>query len=725
MTTASGMPSSGLVVAASGVPDLSMRGMEGDPLEPLRAIRRHWRLVAVLTLGLPILAGVALLREAPVYSATGTLLYAPVDFNPKLLRGVIETNWVTDALMTSQVAVIRSTTVLDQMIARLDLSARPEFNPSLRKAPFWRRWWPKPGRPVVQESHSALVGSVRAALDVRVPAGAQLIDVSFRGTDPRLAARAANLAMRLYLDRQRSDNLTILDHAQTWLSHRASATARALEATDIAIAKARAASGTERGVSAPLTNQAAGRLTDDLVIAETDLAAAKARLQREAAGTAASASAAVASDVAPMRAREAELAAKLSALSAAEGPNYPEVRATRRALATLRGQIGAETGRLVAADRARMIADATRVTSLKAALVSVRGRAASESILAAPVASLEEQRSAQRSLLRAQTEQIGVLESQSALARPDARILSPATTPARPSAPRFGAIVAGATILGLCLGVLASLAADALNGSFRSGGEVCTAFDIPCVALIPEVKRRERRGLSVPDYARVNPFSPFTEQMRALRTSLWLDPKAPKILAVTAARPGEGKTTLALSLAVSLAGSGVRVLAIDCDIRQPSFDAAFDLGGAPGLTDCLAGRMPVDAAIRVAHAPMLDVMTAGAVATDALSLFMSARMPALMATLRDRYDLVILDLPPVFALAEARVLARQADATLLCIRWGDTPRRVVAASLALLDRAGIRIVGMVLTRVDSARHARAGFADSEFYHPRYGGYFRS
>lgn len=722
MTTASG--TRGIAVAGSAIPDVPLSRSEGDPLEFLRAIRRHWRLVAVLAIGLPFIAGVALSREAPVYSATGTLLYAPVDFNAKLLRGVVETSRVTDTLMASQVGVIRGATVIRRMIDRLDLADRPEFNPSLGKPPFWRRWWPKPVRPAVPLAHGAVLDSVRAALRVTVPAGAQLIEVAFRSTDPRLAARATNLAMRLYLDRQRADNLTILDHAQAWLSRRAKATARALEATDIAIAKARAASGTERGVNAKLTNQAAGRLTDDLVIAETDLAAARARLQRETNGTAAAASAAVASDVAPMRAHEAELTARLSALSAAEGPNYPEVRATRRALTALRGQIGAETGRLVAADRARMIADTTRVASLKAALASTRGRAAVESILAAPVASLEEQRAAQRSLLRAQTRQIGALESQSALARPDARILSPATVPQRPSAPRFGAIVAGATVLGLCLGVLAALAAEALNGSFRSGGEVSTAFDIPCVALMPEVKRRERRGLSVPDYARVNPFSPFTEQMRALRTSLWLDPKAPKILAVTAARPGEGKTTLALSLAVSLAGSGMRVLAIDCDIRQPSFDAAFDLGGAPGLTDCLSGRVPVEAAIQAAQVPMLDMMTAGAVATDALSLFMSARMPELMTALRDRYNLIILDLPPVFALAEARVLARQADATLLCIRWGETPRRVVAASLALLDRAGIRIAGTVLTRVNSARHARAGFPDSELYHPRYGGYFR-
>ncbi|MDD2876331.1 MAG: polysaccharide biosynthesis tyrosine autokinase [Acidiphilium sp.] len=692
----------------------------------MRAIRRHWRLVGTLALGLPILVGAALSREAPVYTATGTMLYAPLDFNPKLLRGVIETNQVTDSLMASQVSVVRSLPAIDQIIARLHLAANPAFNPGLAKPPVWRRWLGAPTRSVHPESHRALVDLVRAALDVKIPSGTQLLDVSFDSRDPALAANAANLAMQIYLDRQRDSDLGVLDHAQSWLTLRAAATARSVEVLDVKIAQARAAAGTERGDgAAPLTNQEAGQLTDSLARAETDLAGAQAQMHASAHGIPAAVAAAIAPNVAPMRARAAELVADLGALASTEGPNYPAVRAAKRELAALRGQIAAETNRQVAAEHARMLADATRVVTLKSALASLRRQTASESILAAPLASLEEQRAAERSLLRAQTEQIGTLESQSALARPDAQIVSPATAPESPDARHAGMILAGATVLGVCLGSLAALTADMLNVSFRSGGEVRTVLDLPCVALIPEVKRRVRRGLSIPDYARMHPFSPFNEQMRALRTSLWLDPGAPRSLAITAARPGEGKTTLAVGLAVSLAASGMRVLVIDCDIRQPSFDAIFDLGGAPGLTDHLAARVGLDQAIHSQRDMMLDVMPAGAVATDALSLFMSQRMPNLMNTLHDRYDLVILDLPPVFALAEAQVLARAAEATLLCIRWAETPRRVVTEALALLDHADIRLAGTVLTRVDGARHARAGFADSELYHPRYGGYFRS
>lgn len=697
-----------------------------DPLQPLRAIRRHWPLVAVLAIGVPVLTFAALSRETPVYTATGTMLYAPLDFNPKLLRGVLETNQVTDTLMVSQASVVRSLPVVIGMIARLHLAGNPVFDPALAKRPLWRRILGVAARPARPVAAHALIAAVRADLIVKIPDGSQLLKVSFDSPDPKLAANAANMAMRIYLDRQRDSNLAVLDHAQAWLTRRAAGTAHVVEALDIEIARARAAAGTERGTgAAPLTNQEAGRLTDSLAQAETDLAAAQAQMRTTGGRSAAAAAAAVGDNVAPMRARMADLASRLNALTSTEGPNYPAVRAARRAVAALRGQIATETGRQVAADRARMHADRNRVATLKAALAALRHRTSAESILAAPLASLEERRTAERSLLRAQTEQIGTLESQSVLTRPDARVISPATAPDRPGAPRIGMIVAGAAVLGTCLGVLAALAADMLNASFRSGGEVRAVLSLPCVALIPEVKRRVRRGLSIAEYARLHPFSPFNEQMRALRTSLWLDPRAPRSLAITAARPAEGKSTLAVGLAVSLAASGMRVVVIDCDIRQPSFDAAFDLGGAAGLTDHLAGRVSLEQAVHRLGEQMPDVMPAGAVATDALSLFMSQRMTALMAALRERYDLVVLDLPPVFALAEAQVLARAAEATLLCIRWDATPRRVVVAAMELLDQAGIHVAGTVLTRVDGARHARAGFADSELYHPRYGGYFRA
>lgn len=695
-----------------------------SPIDLFLMIRRHWRLICVVTLLLPALTAFALGRMAPGYRATGTLLYAPVDFAPKLLHGVVVASPGSDAVMASQGAVILSLPTINEIIHKLQLDKRPEFNPALSPQPAWHRWFgifhhPKP------LSKNAIINAVRQALIVTILPGSQVIEVSFTSTSPRLASEAANLTMELYLDHQRAQNFASLKSAQNWLTRRASETAATLEATNTAIAQAQAQAGLGRGTQGSLASETASRITANVIQAESDLAVSQAKLAAAQGGNDAAASAEVATNLMPLRTREAELAAKLSALSASEGPNYPDVATARQELAAERRQINVQVARIVAANRAQVTADESRLAALRAALAQARARSSAETMAAAPIAGLEQKADAERTLLRALTEQIGTLASQGALVRPDARILSDAVPPTQPDAPRLMMMTFGAGFLGLCLGLLAAISAELTNGTFRSGSDIRTLLELPCIALLPELPKRARRGLSIPEYAKGHPFSLFSEQLRALRASLWMDRSGPRIIAVTAARPGEGKTTLALGLAASAASSDLRTLAIDCDVRQPSFDAAFGLGGALGLTDYLADRATLDQVIHKQPETGIDVIPAGSIATDALSLFISKRMSLLTSQLRERYDLVLLDLPPTFALAETRVLARAADATLFCVRWDDTPRRTASASLALLQEAEIHLIGAVLTRVDAAKHRASGFPDAEIYHPRYGGYFHA
>jgi capsular exopolysaccharide synthesis family protein len=228
----------------------------------------------------------------------------------------------------------------------------------------------------------------------------------------------------------------------------------------------------------------------------------------------------------------------------------------------------------------------------------------------------------------------------------------------------------------------------------------------------------------VEDYVARKPLSPFSESMRTLRAALWLGADPPRIVVITAARPGEGKTTTAISLSRSAAMNGERVLLIDCDIRQPSIGRAFRAETAAGVTDLLLGQAGYEDIVRRDHLTGLDYIPAGAAEIHSLGLFMSEAMAELLDRVRRDYDLVILDAPPALAMADARVVARLADATLLCVKWRDTPRSVVRNSLALLEDAKARVVGAALTQVDAKVHRRSGYADSEVYHPRYSGYFR-
>ncbi len=648
------------------------------------------------------------------YTATGILLYDPDSATPPggPPNGAMDAQ-NQDAITESQSAVIASLPAARLMASQLNLARLPEYRATLasRLWPFRILSRPAPPDPV------ALAAQVRRNLAVTIVPGSRILAVSFSSTDPALAAQGANLAMQIYLDHEREQSFASLTAAQSWLEAHAANIQTQLDATEAALAQARAAAGIVQGTQASLTTETASRLAASLVEAQADLAMNQARLH-SAAGDAAAANAAIAPNLLPLRKEQADLAAQVQSLAGEYGPDYPDLKSARMQLAAITSEINAETGRELDAARAEVAADLAEIATLKSALAAARTQSQDEDTQAAPVRALEQRADAGREMLRAMTLQADQLAQDASLTKPDARILSAAAQPASPATPHRSLVLAAALALGLCSGVLLAGLMDALDTSLRSGEEIREVLGLSCFALVPEIPSPQHAALHAP-------FSLFAEQLRALRTGLGLSHGSGKIIAVTAARPGEGKTTLTIAFARALAASGLRVLAIDGDIRQPSFDPAFGAGGAMGLTDYLAGRATREEILRQDTLTPLTIIAAGTQAQTALTLFLSPALPDCLLALRPHYDVILLDVPPAFALAEGRVLARLADAALLCVRWGHTPRRVVLAAITLLREAGVTLAGVAMTRVNAKAHGRSGFADAEIYQPRYGGYFQS
>ncbi len=168
------------------------------------------------------------------------------------------------------------------------------------------------------------------------------------------------------------------------------------------------------------------------------------------------------------------------------------------------------------------------------------------------------------------------------------------------------------------------------------------------------------------------PLTVFAEQVRALRASLSLSADRPRVVAVTAARPSEGKSVMTLSLGRSAQVSGERVLAVECDVRQPSFQRRLGRPPAPGLMDILRGHIDWQTAVQDDPVTGMHIIPAGKPGGDIPGYFLSDEMRRFLAEVREHYDLVLLDAPPVEAVTEARIAASLADATLLCVRWRST-----------------------------------------------------
>jgi capsular exopolysaccharide synthesis family protein len=199
-----------------------------------------------------------------------------------------------------------------------------------------------------------------------------------------------------------------------------------------------------------------------------------------------------------------------------------------------------------------------------------------------------------------------------------------------------------------------------------------------------------------------DPMAAASEAFRVLRTNLQflgLDKPIRSIL-VTSGTPGEGKSTIAANLAVAFAQTGASVCLIDGDLRRPMVAKLFGLDNWTGLTSALIGQAGLDTALRPTAVPGLSVMTSGPIPPNPAELLGSGRMAKLIQELSERFEMVLVDTPPVLAVTDAAVLAPKVDGVLMVARAGQVARQQVARAKEALEAVKANVLGVVLDGVE-------------------------
>lgn len=714
--------------------------------------RRKWGMILSVII-FPVIALVALGQLTPRFTGTATVIYEAQEFQIREMQSILRDEGGTNSVvLQSQLEIIKSLPMAERLADRLDLARRPEFNWSIAEPSNMakaRRWVqtqasaiaglvsaelaaslapPPRGTPRPEDVRNGVVLSTLDRISATVVSNSRVINISFTSQSPQIAQAGANILAELYINDQLEQKFDAVRRANTWLEQRVTQLREEVLDAEERVERTRAQAGLVRGASSNLLNEQVSRLQSDLLAAQADLAAqegrlAQARTARGPADLEALAPVLGASTVSGMRQRESIARAELAQLRNQLGDRHPDVQRKQAELNGILGSIGVEINRVTGALEAEVRATRLRIQSLQESLARTQAQLVQAGESEIQVRALEREAEAARSLLQSVLARTQQTVQQTAIEKPDARVLSPATLPGTPSWPRRNMILAASIVLGLMFGALIVWLLEIADSTFRSGDEIRSVLGLPCFALIPSV----RRGLGrtkVEDYVVRKPVSAFSESLRSLRAALWLGATPPKCIVITAARPDEGKTTTAITLGRTAALNGEKVVVIDCDIRQPSFDRILKTEGSQGVADYLLGHAPLPAVKRRDALTPMDFIPAGAAETNSSGLFMADAMAALLDQLRREYDLIVLDAPPTLAMADARIIARLADATVLCVRWRDTPQSIVRSTLDMLEDAKARVVGAVMTRVDAKAHSRSGYSDAEVYHPRYGGYFR-
>jgi polysaccharide biosynthesis transport protein len=271
-------------------------------------------------------------------------------------------------------------------------------------------------------------------------------------------------------------------------------------------------------------------------------------------------------------------------------------------------------------------------------------------------------------------------------------ILNTAEPARRPSRPSFLLNSIASILFGLVLAVGVALTLEYFDMSLRDVADIEERLKVPVLGVIPH--NRDPMG---PDRDEPEEAEPY----RVLHTNLnlALKPGVPAVLVVFSAGPAEGKSTTLCRLAHMMGAYGERVLLVDGDLRRPAQHRLANCPKSPGLSDVLAGKCDLDAAIRKSVAPGLDLLTSGGMPGFTLSLLYANRLRELLTTLRGRYDRILLDSPPIIGVSDASLLAGAADGAILLIQHRRNPASMVLRAQQTIVALKTPILGAVLTQV--------------------------
>ncbi len=314
------------------------------------------------------------------------------------------------------------------------------------------------------------------------------------------------------------------------------------------------------------------------------------------------------------------------------------------------------------------------------------------------------------SLLSAQREklqlQVDSLETSITLADTSGTsVIDAAQVPEAPFSPRPARTGILALVVGIMVGLGVAFLVDYLDNSLRDEEGLAKASGLPVLAVIPKLE-----GWETGDHPHVitieSPLAPSTEAYRGLRTSmqfLGLDRKL-KIVQVTSPKPGDGKTTTAVNLAVAHANAGQKVVLVDCDLRKPRVHGFFDLPNERGVTTALVEQTAEILMQSIVEAPNLRIITSGPIPPDPSELLGGVRATRFFRVLSEQFDLVILDTPPALVVSDPLVVSKHVDGVLLVASAQSTDTRQVKRASEMLAQVEAPALGTVLNAFDTDKN---------------------
>ncbi len=674
-------------------------------------------------------------RQPAIYRAEVSLVIDPNP--PQVLKGVSEvvdvgsgSFWSSKEYFETQYKVLKSRMVAEKVVARLGLDHDLEFlhiDPRLPPAALARAL--AAVDPVRMVSDAVIVTPVRES---------RLVMIAIEDPRPQRAADLANAVAEEYIEQNVDRRLTTTHGASAWLAEQLTDVKKRLEESDKALYQFRQdhdVLSTSMEARQNISSEKLIAINDALTkanLARVEIEARRSVLaglleQSKGSEFKAESFKPVADNpmIQEFRREYLKLQSERAELSEKYLEGHPKRIALDERIAKVRSDIIHAIQMVLEASESEYRQASDEEKRLRSFLEGAKQEALGVNKLELQYAQLKRERDENRQVYDLMVKRQKEVDVVGLLRTNNIRLLDPALAPTSPVRPNRPQNVALALVLGLLLGIGLVVMLELSDSTVKSQDDVERGLGLPLLGILPSIPTPDGEEIGAESTARrdlyimENPNSSIAECARSVRTSLlFSSPDRPfKALLVASTGPREGKTTTAISVGITMAQSGSRVLLVDGDLRRPRLHRTFGVPSSAGLSTMILGEATIADAVKNTGVQGLFLLPAGPVPPNPAELLQSERFGEVVRHLCDHFDRVIFDSPPVGVVTDALVMSTRTDGVMLVLRAGATPKRAAMRGRRALWDVNAHIYGAVLNDVNLG--SRAG---RYYYYYRYGYY---
>lgn len=695
--------------------------------------RRRFRLFAMIVGGAVLIAFLVTLRQPKLYQATADVVMNK--FKGEIVPDAEAAQ--NDAPKRSEevdteLKIIKSQEMAAQVIDELKLATDRTFVKSVTggsgiTASFKNMLGIQPPTVPASDLNRRLADAMLANLKADRMETAYAIRITYTNSDPKRAAQVANAFATSYsgssVRAKRSESEKTLKLLRTRIDE-----LRAQAQTDFgAVQDFRVRNNLLSAQATQLSEQEASAYGQELANARAAAAADRGRANN--AGGAGMAAAVNSPVIQSLRSQRASISVKVADLSGRYLDGHPDLATAKRELGDIDRQIDAEIARVKSGVNSGLSssaqATAQQVGSLQGNLGAARAALAANNLALVGLDDLNRKAQASQTLYESYLSRYREVLAQSGTELPEARLMSSAKVPERPSSPNLPLNLALGLVIGCLLGAGTAIAAETAYSGLTTGDEVESRLGVRYLGGIPSLASVDIEGDDPAQSFITAPGSAYAEAIRGVLAGVRQSTNSRnQVIAITSALPNEGKTSLAASIGRSAALGGETVIVIDCDHIRHTLSNRFNTGEArPGLREIIHGEAKLgDAIVKDPHSNAMILPITNSF-SDSERLLEKGNFHKLIAMLREHFSLIVLDLAPILPVAETREIVSLADNVVITALWRKTSDTAIRAALKLLPVQTIGDIGIALNRIDMKKQIKFGDGDATYYYDKYKNYY--